>query len=80
MTTFSSRLWRWRWRVLLLICLFFFCGLLLRLPTVGDVLDALHAALLTTFLFFGRIPVRDRRKPVGPRLHEIQSTTSHVRR
>ena len=40
MTTLSPRLWRWRWRVLLLICLFFFCGHLFRLPAVRDVLDA----------------------------------------
>lgn len=78
MTALSPRLWRRRWRVLLLICLFFFCGLLFRLPTVGDVLAALHAALLAAFLLLGRIPVRDGRKPVSPLLHKIQSTTSDV--
>ena len=57
MTALSLRLWVRRRRVLLLICLFFFCGLLFRLPAVGDVLAALHAALLAAFFLLGWIPV-----------------------
>ena len=56
-----------------------FTRLFLRFPTVGDVLDALHAALLAALLLLlGRVPVRNGRKSVGPLLHKIQSATSDV--
>ena len=67
-----------RRRVLLFVFLLFLAGLFLRLPAVGDIFSALHAALLAAFLLLGRVPVRDGRKPVGPLLHKIQSATSDV--
>ena len=80
MSALGPVLWQRRRRVLLFVILLFFTRLLLRLPTVGDILAALHTALLAAFfLLLVRVPVRDRRKPVGPLLREKQSAISNDR-